>query len=96
MKKTTTYKGYDLEDAHFYSCNNKPGLENDELCGCFYCLKIYRPKEIQDYVVADNNIDRYGTALCPWCGIDSVIGKYSGYPITHDFLKAMRKRWFDE
>lgn len=46
MKKTTTYKGYDLEDAHFYSCNNKPGLENDELCGCFYCLKIYRPKEI--------------------------------------------------
>jgi len=34
------------------------------------------------------------TALCPRCGIDSVIGSASGYPITADFLLMMRKYYF--
>jgi hypothetical protein len=34
------------------------------------------------------------TALCPKCGIDSVIGSASGYPITQEFLSAMKDRWF--
>jgi len=35
-----------------------------------------------------------GTVLCPYCDIDSVLGSQSGYPMTHDFLLAMKKRWF--
>ena len=34
------------------------------------------------------------TAICPHCGVDSVIGEKSGFPITQEFLKAMHKRWF--
>ena len=34
------------------------------------------------------------TALCPKCGIDSVIGSASGYPITSNFLWRMKLRWF--
>jgi hypothetical protein len=34
------------------------------------------------------------TALCPTCGIDSVIGDESGFPITDHFLEAMEARWF--
>jgi hypothetical protein len=34
------------------------------------------------------------TALCPKCGIDSVIGSVSGYPIERGFLKKMHDHWF--
>ena len=46
-------------------------------------------------MIGDNDCDRFGTAVCPYCGIDAVIGESSGYPITAEFLKRMRKRWFE-
>ena len=39
-------------------------------------------------------IDDDNTALCPKCGIDSVIGTKSGYPITKEFLGQMQAHWF--
>ena len=86
---------YDLEKAHAYSNNHKPELEKDHVCGCFYCLEIYDPAEITEWIIADNDCDRRGTAICPKCGIDSVIGESSGFPITKEFLKTMQKKWFN-
>lgn len=74
--------------AHLHSFNHKRYLKRDKVCGCFYCLKIFSPNKIEDW------IDRYGTALCPFCGIDSVIGQSSGYPITKKFLEKMHMAWF--
>jgi len=34
------------------------------------------------------------TALCPRCGIDSVIGDQSGYEISASFLAKMHSYWF--
>lgn len=79
----------DLTHAHEYSINHRKELEQDTLCGCFHCLRIFHPKEITDWIE-----DTSGTAECPYCGIDSIIGSYSGYPITHDFLHKMYKFWF--
>ena len=81
---------YDLDDAHRYSMNNKPALLKDKKCGCFNCLEIFDPKEIEEYLKDD-----VGTALCPYCGIDSVISESSGYPLTKEFLMKMYRRWFD-
>ena len=78
----------DLTEAHRFSIYNRKTLEKSKSCGCFYCEKIYSPSEITDW------IDSGTTAECPYCGTDSVIGSGSGYPITEEFLKAMRKRWF--
>ena len=33
-------------------------------------------------------------AICPKCGIDSVIGDVSGFPIEPTFLSVMRDFWF--
>lgn len=77
--------------AHEFSSNHRDTLQNDELGGCFYCLKIFHPSEITIWIE-----DIAGTAMCPHCGIDSVIGKSSGYPITKDFLAKMRKHWFSK
>ena len=76
--------------AHQYCTSNKKMLRKGKLCGCFYCLHVYSPKEIKDWIKDKNG----PTALCPHCGIDSVIGESSGYPITADFLKEMNEYWF--
>ncbi len=75
--------------AHRYSANNRDALQHDKLCGCFYCLKIFSPTEISEWVK-----DTSGTAICPYCGVDSVIGEGCGYPITEKFLKEMHRYWF--
>ena len=75
--------------AHKHSMNNRKALQRDSKCGCFYCLNIYSPKEIREWIR-----DSSGTALCPYCGIDAVISESSGYPITKEFLGEMKKKWF--
>ncbi len=75
--------------AHKFCANNREKLQKDEKCGCFYCLKIFSPSEITDWIP-----DTDGTARCPYCGIDSVIGEHSGFPITTEFLVKMREYWF--
>ena len=75
--------------AHDFCTNNKESLANNRTCGCFYCLKIFNPKEITEWIE-----DSKGTAVCPYCGVDSVIGENSGYPITKAFLSEMSRYWF--
>jgi hypothetical protein len=79
----------DVISAHTFSSSNKPMLEKDTKCGCFYCLKIFHPREITKWL-----LDTPATAVCPYCGVDSVIGESSNYPITTEFLKAMQEHWF--
>jgi len=78
-----------LLEAHKKSINNRIALQNNTACGCFYCLNIYSSEEITEWLN-----DTVGTAICPYCGVDSVIGEGSGYPITEEFLTQMHKRWF--
>lgn len=78
-----------FRQAHACSFSNKEQIEKSEKCGCFFCGEIFSPSEITDYLP-----DEPPTAECPFCHTDSVIGDASGFPITKDFLKKMKKRWF--
>lgn len=78
----------DCVNAHKHSSNHKEKLQKDKRCGCFYCLRIFSPQDIDQW------LDIEGTAICPYCGVDSIIGESSGYPITHEFLLKMKKYWF--
>lgn len=80
--------------AHKFSNNHMKELKKDKVCGCFFCLKIFSPSEIQEWINSNNECDKEGTAICPYCDIDSVIGESSGFPITKEFLRAMNKHWF--
>ena len=75
--------------AHQFSVNNRKQLEQSSVCGCFYCRKIFNPNEITEWIP-----EKSGTALCPYCGIDSVIGESSGFPIAEQFLNKMKQYWF--
>ena len=80
-----------VKEAHKFCRENRLALEQSSVCGCFHCLKSYPPKEITEWLS-----EGCGTALCPHCGIDSVIAESSGYPITKEFLSEMNKYWFNE
>jgi hypothetical protein len=78
-----------LRIAHKKSSNHRTDIERSQLCGCFYCREMFGPDRIVAWV-------REGTtALCPRCGIDSVLGDASGVQINKSFLEAMRSAWFD-
>ncbi|XIH15175.1 hypothetical protein C1N83_20805 [Priestia aryabhattai] len=78
-----------FQRAHQFCKNNKENLVQDQICGCFYCLKMFDSMEIEEWIDTDDD-----TAICPYCGIDSVIGYSSGFPITQEFLRGMKAYWF--
>jgi hypothetical protein len=78
----------DVREAHEHCSKHRPEIIGSETCGCFYCLEIFTASEIEDWV------DDGQTALCAKCGIDSVIGSASGFPVTKEFLQEMHKFWF--
>lgn len=75
-------------EAHKHSSDHREQILTSESCGCFYCISIYTPNEIVEWV-DDDKCD-----ICPKCSIDSVIGSRSGFPINEDFLKQMHRHWF--
>ena len=82
-----------LEAAHKHSIFNKNEILNSDICGCFYCLKTFKPTEIIEWTDEDN--PKGETAQCPFCAIDSVLGDKSGFPVDNiDFLVQMRSFYF--
>jgi len=79
-----------LVAAHSHSKNNYEVVLESKKCGCFYCLHIFSPEKIKNWV------DNSRTPLCPNCGVDTVIGDKSGLPITKDFLISMYSHWFGD
>lgn len=75
-------------EAHRHSIRHRAEVESSSVCGCFYCLAIVKPSAIVRWV------DSEDTAICPKCGIDSILGDASQFPITPEFLQRMRDRWF--
>lgn len=83
----------DVQAAHTHSSRHRAAVMLSTLCGCFYCCSSFPPTEIREWVDADEAGDGQ-TALCPRCGIDSVIGDRSGFPVSAEFLATMKAHWF--
>jgi len=78
-----------MVDAHRHSSNHRHEIDTSNVVGCFYCCESYLPTRIDEWV--DDN----STAMCPKCGIDSVIGDASGYTVSDEkFLNEMNRFWF--
>ena len=84
-----------MQDANYDELNalgafgirNKDTVIKSDKCGCYYCLKIFPPAEVVEWVPERPNGE---TAICPYCGIDSVMGEYENYPLTSDLLKLIK------
>ena len=81
-------RGY-IIDAHAHCADHRDEMQNSTIAGCFYCCETFPPSEIDEW------IDDGQCAMCPRCGIDSVIGDASGFPIADKrFLQEMNGFWF--
>lgn len=93
--------GNHLLAANHHTTNNRVEIEASTVCGCFYCEQMFPPSEIVAWGGLDvSSLDNpdaadAGTALCPRCGSESVIGDKSGYAITPDFLGRMHEAWYE-
>lgn len=90
MSKTALSIPEPYSSAHRFASYHKDQILAAKLVGCFYCYSIYPPSEIKEW------IDRGNTALCPKCGIDSVVYEVKNVTIelTPEYLKKMGEYWF--
>lgn len=75
---------------HGCSIRNRKILHEQKKLGCFYCLSLFTVEEIDCWLEVEK-VEK--TALCPHCGIDSVV------PIAHlsdpkEMLRKMNEYWF--
>jgi hypothetical protein len=75
-------------NAHEHAFQQREELEHSDGCGCFYCFTTFPTSEIKTWV------DGNRTAICPNCGMDSVIGSASGFPLTKVALRRMYARTY--
>jgi hypothetical protein len=75
-------------NAHEHAYRQRKVLEESDGCACFYCFEHFSPAEITTWVDHDD------TAICPHCGMDSVIGSASGFPLTNGVLRKMYDRTY--
>jgi hypothetical protein len=83
----------DVQAAHKHSSNHRSEVMVSTLCGCFYCCASFPSTDI-DVWVDEDQTGKGQTAVCPKCGIDSVIGDRSGFPVSQEFLATMKAHWF--
>lgn len=79
---------YDPHVASAKSFKNRESLDKSSLCGCFFCLSVFDPKRISSWVDGGN------TALCPYCGIDSVLPEEVLVSYVRLGLKELSTYWF--
>lgn len=77
-----------LHRAHDYSSSHRAEVLASALCACFYCLATYPPPDIVDWI-GDDEAGVGQTAICPKCGVDSVLGEKAGFPLTREFLEKI-------
>lgn len=78
------------------SFKNKELIKKSNNCGCYYCKSMLKPSEVK-YM---EEIDGYYTAICPNCGIDSVLDDKSvenfQEELNEEFLERLNKKAFNK
>lgn len=78
-----------LEKLHKDCSHHKDRLQKVKKAGCFYCSRIFNTSLIKEWVGREGD-----EALCPYCGIDSVLPHEGQFPLTKEFLTKMYKYYF--
>ena len=74
--------------AHQHSSRHRAEIEASARCACFFCFRTFPSSDIRAW------IDAKQTALCPRCGVDSVIGSASNHRLDDAFLRRMHEHFF--
>lgn len=91
----------DLESIWRFCTHHRALLAQSERAGCFYCLAVFAPAEIKEWIDEPHTaagpsggVSAEGvTALCPRCGIDSVLPS-AKVPLDTPLLRQMNAHYF--
>jgi hypothetical protein len=78
-----------LEFWHKLSINHRRLIGKDVVCGCFFCCARFDGGEIDAWTGKPGE-----AALCPRCGIDSVLPEAGELEVTKVLLRKIRVYWF--
>ena len=81
-----------LKAVYSHSIRNEESINNSDFCGCFHCISIFPVVDIKSSEMMVEK-DGFRTAICPICGIDSVIGDAS-VEVSAELLEAMNEYYF--
>lgn len=80
----------ELDTAHKKAFQNEPLVQIAKDCACFCCLEHFPASAIDGWV--DDKLHR--TAMCPKCGIDSVLTEETLDRVPDNLLKALQAEYF--
>ena len=78
----------DVSKFNKLSIRNKEELKNHKNCSCYFCLKVFKTTEVKEFT---EELDGSETAICPFCGIDSLVPG----EVSKEILKSAQKFWFE-
>ena len=82
----------ELNAFYTHSIKNEESILKSNLCGCFHCISIFPVADVKSSAMMVEK-DGFKTAICPICGIDSVLGDAS-VEITAELLESMNEYYF--
>ena len=72
--------------------NNEIEILHSKTCSCIFCRQQYDARKVNDWVNDENGM----SAICPECGMDTVIGDSGGEPLDKETLKALNLAFYGE
>ena len=88
----------DLTSIHRFSDHHRELLARSDRAGCFYCRRLFDPREIADWIdephPGTGETTNGVTALCPHCGIDAVLPSAAPIQLDGALLAEMHRYWF--
>jgi len=83
----------DMKKAFEHTGDHREEIMASTSVGCFYCCNVFPKTQIEKWVDEDKEGQGH-TALCPKCGVDSLIGDAAGFVLNTPFLEKMKSYWF--
>ena len=74
--------------AREHASRHRAEIQASTRCACYFCFHTFSAATIKAWIDTDQ------TALCPKCGVDSVIGNASKHRLDEKFLRQMHTHVF--
>jgi hypothetical protein len=81
-------KDQTLRDIAIHAMKNRKSIMDSAVCGCFSCKTIFSNNDIVEWT------DWGETAICPKCGVDTVLPQSAGVTLDTEHLSEIAKFLF--
>lgn len=83
-----------IEEIYKRSFRNRDLIKTASECHCVYCLRAFPPDMITEWLDPKEAEGEGQTAVCPFCGLDSLIPKNRDLHLTSDLMGQMHEKYF--